>query len=83
MASKTETERLAVVETKIDLLTDEVKKLGDKMDALLPTYVTIEKHEKDMAELKRKSGFQLWLTSTLTAAFAVVMTILIQGYFSK
>lgn len=88
MATKSEQERLAVVETKLDVLSEQVKGISDKLDLLLPTYVTKDEHEKTKAtleleiqEAKRKSGLFTWITSTLAAVFAVIMTILVQNYF--
>lgn len=88
MATKSEQERLAVVETKIDIIVEQMKGLNDKLDSLLPTYVTKEEHEKavttlelEIEQAKRKSGIFTWITSTLAAGFAAIMTILVQNYF--
>lgn len=84
MTTKTEGERLAIVETKINIVIDQQKEVMKKMDEILiaqPTYVTIEKHQLDLAQLQRKNSLQVFLTSTLAAAFGAMMTILIQSYF--
>lgn len=67
----------------------EISEKLDKFVASLPNYVTIEKHEETIRRLeleiessKRKSSLQVWITSSLAAGFAVILTILIQNYFS-
>lgn len=39
--------------------------------------------ESKIKDAKRRTTLQTWLTGTLGTIFGVIMTILIQGYFSK
>lgn len=86
---KTEIERLVVVETKLDALIKSQSDLNAKMDTLMGNYVPRSEYEKEISELRlemektrARSNLQTWLTGTLAALFGVVMTILIQNYFS-
>jgi predicted outer membrane lipoprotein len=97
MSEKPEQERLAVLETKVDSLIKSVEGVTTKLDLLLPTFVTqaqltektsglngeITALKVELVNAKKRSNLQTWLTGTLSAAFGVFMTILIQGYFSK
>lgn len=85
----TELERLVVVETKLDALIKVQADMSGKMDTLLSNYVPRSEHEKDLAELRldiekarARSTLQVWLTGTFAALFGVIMTILVQSYFS-
>lgn len=86
MNNLTEGERLIALETKVDtMLKNQEKqsgdfgKLNDNLNALLPTYAT----KAELEALKKRNTLQTWLVGTLSAGFGVVMTILIQNYFSK
>ena len=77
--AKTDSERLAVVETKLDILTEEIKKIGkgqSELMASLPTYVTLAQHNKAIETLNRKR----WVQNTLSAIFGAVLSLLV-GYF--
>lgn len=90
-------ERLKAVETNLDNLTKMVEKLDGKFDAVMSTFVTqaylqerLAAHETKIAELrkltqeaKRRGALATWLTSTGAAIFAVILTILIQSFFSN
>lgn len=87
MATKPEIERLAVLETKVDTILEEQGKMNLKLDILLPSFVTRDEFEKKQKELekdiesaRRKSGFQVWVTGTLSAIFGVLLALLL-GYF--
>lgn len=87
MATKPEIERLAVLETKVDTILEAQGEMNKKLDLILPTFVTKEEHEKQLGDLKkeieaakRKSSLQVWITATLSAAFGVLLTLLL-GYF--
>lgn len=76
-----------------DLKTD-LKELSLTVQQLVPTLVTqtqlterITDLDKEIAQLKleivtakRKSSVQTWVTSSLSAVLAVVLTVLIQSY---
>lgn len=78
----------------LDIKSD-LKTLSANVQQLVPTLVTqtqladkITDLSKEIVELKadigaakKKSSLQTFITSALSAAFAVVMTILIQAYF--
>jgi hypothetical protein len=95
--ARSELERLAVVEQKLDDLARTVDKFNAKLDLITATLVTQEQLtekltalNKDMTELaiklersKQQSKMQTWITSTLSAVLAVILTVLIQSYFSK
>lgn len=77
-----------------DLKTD-LKELTMTVQGLVPTLVTqtqlterVTELDKEIVGLKadlslssRRNSYQTWVTSTLTAIFAVVLTVLIQSYF--
>lgn len=100
MAQPTESERLYVVETKLDTVLTAVERTNDKIDDLgssLVKYATraeleqavidgnleIEELKKVDAILAKKHALNVWLTGTLSAAFGIGMTILIQMAFNK
>lgn len=97
MTRLSEGERLVAVETKLTSVESTVNKIDQKLDVLLPTFVTQtqiaefkEEFDKKVLELKtdlvnakRRSALQTWLTGTLSAIFGAVMAILIQGYFTN
>lgn len=90
-------ERLVVLETKVDTIIESQKSISTKLDLLLPTLVTQPQFDKETAllkaeiaelkaELMKAKGHNTILnvlTGVFSAAFGVVMTILIQGYFTK
>lgn len=89
MATKSEQERLAVLETKVDTILANQKQTNEKLDLLLPTFVTKDEHDKTVVALekeievaKRKSSIQVWVTGTLSAAFGVVLALLITYFVS-
>ena len=73
---KSDSERLAVVETKLDILTEEIKKLSDKLDSALPIYVTKEQHDMDISKLYR----QRFVQNTLAAILGATISLLL-GFF--
>lgn len=86
MKTLTDKERLVALETKMDALLEsqkqqsqDFKELNAKLDLLLPTYAT----QTDLEGLRKAHTLQVWLVGTLSAAFGVIMTILIQNYFTK
>lgn len=52
--------------------------LTEKTADLEKEIVTLK---QEVINAKRKNSYQVWITSTLTAGFAIVLTILIQNYF--
>lgn len=86
-----------MLETKVDTVIESLKGVTTRLDMLLPTLVTQSQLAEKTAPLhneitalkielvnaKKRSTLQTWLTGTLSAAFGVFMTVLIQGYFSK
>jgi hypothetical protein len=93
----TEQERLVVLETKVDTIIESQKGINAKLDLLLPTLVTQPQLEKETTvlkteiadlkiELAKAKGHNTVLnvlTGVFSAAFGVVITILIQGYFAN
>lgn len=84
----TELERLVAVETKLDIVIDQQKKLVDKFDELVTSYVhrneyeeTTRQLEKKIEDTKRKNAFQTWITGTLSAILGAILAILIKAYF--
>lgn len=73
MTKLTQQERLAVVESKLDTVIEQLKQVGSKLD----TFAT----KAEVSELKRKHSLQVWLVGSLSAGFGVMLTILIQGFF--
>lgn len=83
------------VETQLTSVESTVNKIDQKLDVMLPTFVTqtqiaelkedfdgkVLELKKDLLDSKRKSTLQTWLTGTLSAIFGAVMAILIQAYF--
>lgn len=74
------------LETKMNLVLDnqkvqagDFKELNGKLDLLLPTYAT----KTEFEAFKKRNSLQTWLVGTLSAVFGVVLTVLIQSYFSK
>lgn len=85
----TDGERLIVLETKLDAVTKSQKEMsGDlktfinKVDVLLPTYATKAEVETKIDNIKKAHTLQVWLVGTLSAAFGVILTVLIQNYFN-
>ena len=79
-----------------DVKTD-IKTLSTTVQQLVPTLVTqaqladkVNQMTKEIGELKldllaakRKNTLTVWLTSTLSAVLAVILTVLVQEYFKK
>lgn len=81
MAKHTQEERMAIVETKLDIVIEQLKATNDKLDSLLPTFVTknelsdaIKPLHKEIAALKRRN----WVLNTLSAILGVTLTVLVQ-----
>lgn len=86
-----------MLETKVDSIIESQKSITTKLDMLIPTFVTqpqlaekttaltteIAGLKLELINAKKRSALQTWLTGTLSAAFGVFMTILIQGYLSS
>lgn len=98
MQNKTESERLYVVETKLDNVLTAVEKTNGKIDVLsesLARYATRAELESEITErnveivalreadkiLAKRHLLSVWLTGTMSAAFGVGLTILIQMAF--
>lgn len=91
MTTQTMESRMAIVETKLDMLLESNKEMLEalkSMQSQQATYVRKAQYEADILALenkieqsKRRSALQTWLTGTLAALFGVIMTILIQAYF--
>lgn len=86
MDKLTEGERLIALETKMNTVLDnqkaqanDFKELSKTLGDLLPSYAT----RAELEMLKKRNTLQTWLVGTLSAGFGVVMTVLIQSYFSK
>ena len=82
-------ERLVAVETKLDMLIESNKEVAKSLKSLQSDYVRKREYEADLADVKlkientrQKSALHVWLTSTLAAVFGIVMTLLVQNYFS-
>ena len=78
------------VETKLDAVIEQNRRIAEKMDAILSSYVPRTEYEKDLEALelkieaaKRKSAIQAWLTGSLSAVFGAVLAILVKAYFEK
>lgn len=83
------------VETGFSDLKGDLKELTTTVQQLVPTLVTqtqltekVTDLDKEIVALKtelknstRRNSYQVWITSSLTAVLAVVLTILIQNYF--
>lgn len=83
-------ERLVRLETKMDAViqsqentTKTLTTFTDKIDQLLPTYATKSEVDTKIENLRKAHTLQVWLVGTLSAAFGIIMTVLITGYFSK
>jgi hypothetical protein len=84
----TDGERLIVLETKLDAViksqkeqSASLKTFTDKVDVLLPTYATKSEVDTKIDNLRKAHTLQTWLVGTLSAAFGVILTVLIQNYF--
>lgn len=81
-------ERMAIVETKLDIVIEQQKKLVDKFDDLLLSYVprteyeeTIKGLEAKIALAQKRTALQTWLTGTLSAIFGAVLATLVKSFF--
>lgn len=85
------------VDTGFTEIKGSIKELSTQINVLVPTLVTQAQMSEKVSDLqkelssmkleltnaKRKSSLQTWLTSTMSAIVAVILTILIQAYFNK
>lgn len=97
VVARTDQERLIVLETKVDAIIESQKSITTKLDVLIPTLVTqtqlaekttvlnaeIAALKLELISSKKRSTLLNWLTGILGTVFGIVMTILIQGYFSN
>lgn len=88
MTKLTELERLVAVETKLDIVIEQQKKLVEKFDDLLLSYVPRTEYEETLKALdnkielaKKRTALQTWLTGTLSAIFGAVLAILVKSFF--
>lgn len=79
MTNKTEGERLVALETKMDIVIDQQKATNDKLDTLLPTFVTQPDFEKALSDMRRRT----WVQNTLSAILGVVLTLLLTFFFAN
>lgn len=86
MAKTTNEERLAVVETKIDIVITEQMKISNKLDELLPTIATAEQvaalREEFDAKIKEIHS-KRWIQNTLSAILGSVLTFLIAQFIAN
>lgn len=73
MSKLTEGERLVALETKMDIVIEQQKATNEKLDAVLPTFITEERFTQEVSSLKRRS----WTQNTLSAVLGVLLTLLI------
>ena len=85
------------VDSGFDDVKAEIKQLTATVQQLVPTLVTqtqltekvsdlnteIVELKQDVKDSKRKSALYTFITSTLSAGFAVILTVLLQNYFNK
>jgi uncharacterized oligopeptide transporter (OPT) family protein len=94
MAGLTQAERMVKVETNLENLTttvhDGLGTINATLKDIKDNYLLKAEHEKQIAvlaveikEAKRKNSLQVWITSTMAAIFGVIMTVLLQSFFSK
>lgn len=86
MANLTNGERLVKLETQvgeilngINDIKSENKEFRDKLEPLLPTYVT----KAEIEVLRKKNTLQVWLTGSLSAGFGSILTFLIIYFVSN
>lgn len=65
-------ERMAAVETKLDIVIDTQKAMNEKLDKVLPTYVTKSDFDDAINGLNRRR----WMQNTLSAILGVLLTLL-------
>lgn len=73
MSKLTESERLVKLETKMDIVIEQQKATNEKLDAVLPTFVTTEQFTNEISALKRRT----WVQNTLSSVAGVVLTLLV------
>ena len=84
MTNKSQEERLAVLETKMDIVIKQQEDTNEKLGQLVTTLATkaeLDRLELKLENAKRKHNLQTWVTGTLSAIFGVVMTLLVKSYF--
>lgn len=69
MMNKTDLERIAVLETKIDAVLENQLRQSNKLDELLPTFAT----KIELEEVKKKHVYQVWLVGTLSALLGMIL----------
>lgn len=82
MRKPTDAERLAVVETKLDIVLEQLKTTNEKLDILLPTFAThddLHKQVKHLHQQLERIEKKRWVQNTLSAILGSVLTGLI-GY---
>lgn len=83
MTNKSQEERLAVLETKMDIVIKQQEDTNEKLGKLVTTLATkseLERLAMELENAKKKHALQTWVTGTLSAVFGAVMTLLIKSY---
>lgn len=86
MAKQTNEERLAVVETKIDIVITEQMKISNKLDELLPTVATTDQVSALRSEFDLKIKeihSKRWIQNTLSAILGSILTFLLANFISN
>lgn len=85
------------VDSGFDDIKSEIKQLASTVQQVMPSVVTKTEMDKELADLnkeitnlksdleksKTRNSIQTFVTSSLSAVLAVVMTILLQAYFNR
>lgn len=90
MTRQSNEERLVVLETKIDAITEQLKNIDHKLELMQKSFVSFPKHQDDMRDVKdaiERNSKQIermqrlrWIQNTMAAAFGALLSLLI-AYF--
>lgn len=94
---RNEDERLAIVETKVDTVIENQKQQAleqkvfiDKLNNMLPTFVTIftfeqkiKELDRELANTKKKNSLQVWVTGSMSAIFGSILTFLLMFFLTN
>lgn len=77
MATKSELERLAVLETQLVTVIDKINKIDEKLDMMNTNFVTKTQHDTDIIRLEKRIGSSSTSKTVVTVIATTTITALV------
>ena len=93
MSKQTNEERLVVLETKLDAVSEQIRAIDRKLEMMNANFVSRTKHEDDLKDLQgaisrntkeiERQDRKRWIQNTLAAVFGAVLSLLVAYFVSS